>query len=432
MKFLPQTLLGRTALLIALILILSQTASTLLFRFYYNGPRAQQTADLIIANLNSIGAALEILPAAAQPVFLKRLTVEQDVRVLPGSTPSVKQQSNSAFFGAVCERLEQHYGEAAYVSLKDQGDPVFWVKLSATPQSYWIGLPLNRVSRGFPWPRVQWLFIGGLLSLLGAYLVVRRINRPLYQLAQAAQDIGQGKTPLLAETGPEEIRRVCRAFNQMARDVQQLDSDRNLLLAGVSHDLRTPLARLRLAIELLENTGDPALRHDMIQDIETMDEIISQFLAYVRQGVDEAAAPSDLNRLLQELSERFNAPGQDITLHLAPLPLLPFKPLAMQRLFSNLLSNAVLHGNSDIEVHTQALPDRIVVKVLDRGPGIPEAERQRMLQPFMQMASARRDKGAGLGLAIVDRIARLHNGSINLLPREGGGLEAHLELPINT
>lgn len=216
----------------------------------------------------------------------------------------------------------------------------------------------------------------------------------------------------------------------LARDVQQLDRDRNLLLAGVSHDLRTPLARLRLAAELLENTSDPVLRHDMIHDIEHMDGIISQFLAYVRHGSDEAARPGDLNRLLQELSERYSDAQGKITLHLAALPMIRFKPLAMQRLLSNLLENAWLHGNSEVEVHTQALPDRVVIKVLDRGPGIPESERQKMMQPFTQLASAREEKGAGLGLAIVDRIARLHRGKISLLSREGGGLEARLELPL--
>ncbi len=428
MKLLPQTLLGRTALLIALILILSQVASTLLFRFYYDGLRAQRTADMVIANLSSIEAALEFLPAERQQIFLKRLAADQGIKIAPGAASPAGQEPSSDTLRDISERLKQRYGEASHLGLRDGDDPVFWVKLSA-PESYWIGMPLTGISKGFPWPRVQWLLVGGLLSLLGAYLVVQRINRPLYQLAQAAREIGKRNIPLLPETGPAEIRRVCGAFNQMARDVQQLDQDRNLLLAGVSHDLRTPLARLRLAIELLENTSDPALRQDMIQDIEDMDLIINQFLAYIRHGTDEAACPGDLNRLLHDLVERYTETGKHITLHLSPLPMIRFKPLAMQRLFGNLLDNALLHGNSEVEIHTLALSDDAIIKVLDRGPGIPECDRQRVLKPFIQL-SARGESGAGLGLAIVDRIARLHHGKLSLLTREGGGLEAVLEIPL--
>lgn len=428
MKFLPQTLLGRTALLIALILVLSQVSSTLLFRFYYDGLRAQRATDQVIANLSSIEAALDSLPVETQQIFLKRLTQEQGIEFSSSGVAPMGREPGTRLLRDVSERLKLRYGEA-HLGIKNIEEPVFWVRLSDPRQNYWIGMPLTGINRGFPWPRVQWLFVGSLLSLIGAYLVVRRINRPLDQLVQAAGEIGKGKMPLLPETGPAEIRRVCGAFNQMARDVQQLDKDRNLLLAGVSHDLRTPLARLRLAIELLENTSDPGLRQGMIQDIEDMDLIINQFLAYVRHGTDETSCPGDLNRLLQELAERHVEPGKKITLYLSALPAIHFKPLAMQRLLNNLLDNALLHGNSEVEIHTQALPDRAVVKVMDRGPGIPESERQRVLQPFTQL-TARGEVGAGLGLAIVDRIARLHRGTISLWARDGGGLEARLELPL--
>jgi two-component system osmolarity sensor histidine kinase EnvZ len=218
----------------------------------------------------------------------------------------------------------------------------------------------------------------------------------------------------------------------MAQDVAQLNRDRNLLLAGVSHDLRTPLSRVRLAVEMLAKDTDPELRQSMIQDIEDMDAIVSQFLGYVREGSDEAAGQGDLNHLIREVSERFSRRGKNISLHLQTLPAVSFKPLAMQRLLSNLLDNALRHGGPEIEIYTKQVTDSIIVKVSDSGPGIPEFERQRLMQPFTRLNPARGQVGAGLGLAIVDKIAKLHSGKISLLTRDGGGLEVRLELPLNS
>jgi len=431
-KLLPQTLLGRTALLIALLLVLSQISSTVLFRIYYHSFRAQQAASLIVSNINTIEAALKVLPVDAQRDFLRHISLNQDTRILPGASVPPAQAPNTPFLRALYDRLRDQYSKQPHLNLTGKDGPILWVKLPDARQDYWIGMSLKNIDRGFPWPYVGWFFVGGLLSLLGAFLVVQRINRPLRQLANAAADIGRGKMPpLLAESGPAEFRTVSLAFNQMAQDVAQLNRDRDLLLAGVSHDLRTPLSRVRLAVEMLEKDTDPELKESMIQDIEDMDAIVSQFLGYVREGSDEATGQGDLNHLIREVSERFTRRGKSISLHLQTLPAVAFKPLAMQRLLSNLLDNAVRHGGPEVEIYTKQVADRVIVKVADSGPGIPESERQRLMQPFTRLNPARGQVGAGLGLAIVDKIAKLHGGKVCLLTRDGGGLEVRLELPLN-
>jgi two-component system osmolarity sensor histidine kinase EnvZ len=183
---------------------------------------------------------------------------------------------------------------------------------------------------------------------------------------------------------------------------------------------------------MLGKDTDPELRQSMIQDIEDMDAIVSQFLGYVREGSDETTRQGDLNHLVREVSERFSRRGKNISLYLQTLPAVSFKPLAMQRLLSNLLDNAMRHGGPEIEIHTQRVADSIIVKVSDSGPGIPESERQRLMQPFTRLNPARGQAGAGLGLAIVDKITKLHGGKIFLLTRDGGGLEVRLELPLNS
>jgi two-component system osmolarity sensor histidine kinase EnvZ len=249
----------------------------------------------------------------------------------------------------------------------------------------------------------------------------------------AAAAIGRGELPPpLPESGPQEVAALGRAFNEMARDVRSLDQDRKLLLAGISHDLRTPLARLRLGIELLPPGADASLGTGMVQDIEDMDAIIDQFLSYVREGSnEEAAIDTDLGTAVRAVVERYERRGQPVRAHAGEMPKVRLRPLSFQRLLSNLIDNALRHGGGQVEVRAgRSGASNAQVSVLDRGPGIPEAERARMLQPFQRIGSARTDPGSGLGLAIVDRIARLHGGRVLLEGREGGGLKVTVELPI--
>ncbi|MCZ7656163.1 MAG: HAMP domain-containing protein [Rhodocyclaceae bacterium] len=203
-------------------------------------------------------------------------------------------------------------------------------------------LPRERVERKFP---LQWLGWGSaalLLALAGAYLIMFRVTRPLKTLADAAHDIGRGRQPRpLTETGPDEIRSVTHAFNQMSSDLARLDDDRALILAGISHDLRTPLTRLRLAAEM---SADAALREDISADIDEMDKIIGQFLDFARDTAGEPPETTDLNSVIAHIATPLQRRGARIELRLAELPPLMLRPLAMLRLVANLINNALRHG----------------------------------------------------------------------------------------
>jgi two-component system osmolarity sensor histidine kinase EnvZ len=219
----------------------------------------------------------------------------------------------------------------------------------------------------------------------------------------------------------------------MAADLKRLDDERALLLAGVSHDLRTPLSRIRLGLEMLDTAGDQALKAGMVQDIQDIDVSIGQFLDFARIAETEQAVPDcDLNALINGTGERYARLGRPLKLNLAPLPPVALRPVAMQRLLNNLIENALRHGGPDVEVVSGREQDRVFLEVLDRGPGIPEDKADYMLRPFTRLDAARGGPGTGLGLAIVDRIARMHGGTVSLLPRAGGGLRARIELPVKT
>jgi two-component system osmolarity sensor histidine kinase EnvZ len=289
-------------------------------------------------------------------------------------------------------------------------------------------LPRERLERPFPWQWLGWTALALLLSLAGAWLIVSRINRPLKALAAAAADIGRGRTPApLAEAGPAEIETLARSFNQMSRDLARLDADRALILAGVSHDLRTPLARLRLSTEM-STSEDKA---EMVADIAEMDAIIGQFLDFARAEAGAQPEPTDLAALAREMIERELRLGHTVLAEIQPVPEQPLRRTAIRRLIANLVDNALAYGEKDVCVATRSEGGRLILEVRDRGPGIPPGEAERLKQPFTRLEQARSGKGgSGLGLAIVDRIARQHGGSLELLPREGGGLLARVSLPL--
>ena len=317
------------------------------------------------------------------------------------------------------------------MGLERDGMPGFWISFRIDgDDEYWVMLPRERVDRRFP---LQWLGWGALvllLALAGAYLVMFRVTQPLKELARAAGDLGRGRRPApLAVTGPGEIRSVTHAFNQMSRDLDRLDEDRALILAGISHDLRTPLTRLRLAAEM---SVDSDAREGIGADIDEMDKIIGQFLDFARDPEGEQQEPTDINAVVSHVADSLQRRGARIELNLADLPPLMLRPLALLRLVSNLLNNALHHGGSaaPVEVATRREGENIVIEVMDRGPGIPANDAERLKLPFTRIDAARTGaSGAGLGLAIVDRIARSHGGRFDLVAREGGGLTARVRLP---
>jgi two-component system osmolarity sensor histidine kinase EnvZ len=218
----------------------------------------------------------------------------------------------------------------------------------------------------------------------------------------------------------------------MGADLAEIDQDRALILAGISHDLRTPLTRLRMGIEMAAEEG---LREGMTADVEEMDKTIGQFLDFARSEGGEAQQDVDIAALLAELATQYRRRGFTVEFAAPPPPTLgsafPVRPQALRRAISNLIDNALLYAGSKsaVELDFSAAGGEFSIEVRDRGPGIPAGDTERMKRPFARLETARTNAtGAGLGLAIVDRIARSHSGRLELLPRTGGGLTARLAL----
>jgi len=419
--------------LIALLLAIGQFSALKIFDYFEREPRAQAAALQAITVVNYTRASLLASHENRRIALLSELSGKEGVRIYAADLLEIVEPlPKDPFTLLVAEKIRESLGKETLIAINHLGVPGLWISFSIEQDDYWVVIPRFIAERPFPWQWFGWAALVALLSLLGAYLIAARINRPLSFLVKAADRISQGdQPPRLPEEGANEMREVLRTFNEMAEALARLDSERTLLLAGVSHDLRTPLARLRLAVEMLPSEVGEATREGMVQDIADMDNIINQFLDFVRGVEGEPAQLVEINELLTSLADRHARAGRNVELNLSSDYKVPMRPMAMHRLIGNLIDNAFAYGKGRVTVTTKITAGYMVISVLDNGPGIPAAHMTRLLRPFERMDSARGNEGgSGLGLAIADRIAKLHKGKLELFNRPQGGLEARLSLPL--
>lgn len=428
----PRTLLWRSVLLIAGLLVVAHLSWLQIFRASEVEPRALQAAQQVVSVVNLTRAALVTADPGRRYALLDELAQREGIQVYAGDPDeAVPALPDRPFLRIMAAQLRERLGQQTRLALEREGITGVWVSFRIDDDEYWVSLPRSRIERNEPLRWIGWGALVLVLAVIGAFLVVARINRPLRELTRAAGLLGKGATPTrVTEAGPAEIRTLARAFNQMAADIQRQDDERALLLAGVSHDLRTPLSRIRLALEMLDDHGAADLKAGVAQDIGDIDTAIGQFLDFARPvDAEQISTGGDLNALAQSVIERYSRNGHDVVLHAGTPARQALRAQAMQRLLSNLIDNALRHGKGPVEIMTAREGNLNILEVMDRGPGIPQEDAERMLQPFTRLNSARSTSGTGLGLAIVDRIARLHGGTVQLLPREGGGLRVRVELP---
>jgi signal transduction histidine kinase len=255
------------------------------------------------------------------------------------------------------------------------------------------------------------------------------VTRPLSTLATAAEQLGEDiNRPPLADKGPTEVRRAAKAFNTMQSRLARFIADRTRVFAAMSHDLKTPLTRLRLRTEMLD---DAELRAKFAKDVDEMESMIAQTLDFMRDGTSsEPAQPVDVMALLESLQTDYQDAGQAFEIRGGVSRPIPGRPRALRRCLTNLLDNALRYGRR-ASVEIEERPAQLAIRVLDEGPGIPQAELERAFEPFFrgEASRSRETGGTGLGLGIARNVARAHGGDVTLKNRSGGGLDATLVLP---
>jgi two-component system osmolarity sensor histidine kinase EnvZ len=433
--FLPKTLLARGMLLIAFLLAIGQIASLQIFEYFEREPRAEATALQAVTVVNYTRASLIASQDNLRLALLSELTGKEGVRIYYADfMEDIEPLPADPFINMVAEKIRERLGVETIITVNHYGVQGLWVSFNIGQDDFWVVIPKLHVERRFPWQWLGWGALVLILSLAGGYFIALRINRPLHLLMNAANRLRNGEQPeKLPEGSFAELREVNDTFNKMADSLTELDAERTLILAGVSHDIRTPLARLRLSVEMLPDDGCANLKNGMVQDIADMDNIIHQFLDFVKGVEGEPTQMIDVNSLLQAVHDRQLRAGRDLVVQLAPTYIIPIKPLAMQRLLDNLVGNAYAYGNGQVRIASKVTDGHVVISVFDNGPGIPESHVEKLLRPFERLDTARSNAGgSGLGLAIADRIAKQHHGKLELINRPEGGLEARLSIPIKS
>jgi Signal transduction histidine kinase len=430
-KIKPRSAAMRTTILVLLVVFFSLFMSLWFFWRTLYLPEIQQHARYLAVEL-------ELVNNPNIRIFHRDSEVDVDTWLRnrvgieyitdPKEYPSVRDKVIAEIFtNQVEQKLANEIGaKDVTVYFQFKPSPRIWIQ---TPEMHgnWVREPLKTYANYSPELLIGWVVGVPLVSAIIILILVRQMNRPLRRLQNAANEYSKSGTAPYLDTnhGPLEIRQVNQAFNRMVYTLEQAERERRIMLAGISHDLRTPLTRIRLTAEMLP---DEFLREGLVYDVDDMDAILNQFISYMRDGSDEELKDTNINILLQELIIQFKP--LDIRFEVQDVPIIPARSLSLKRLIANLINNAKRYGAEPIELSAKVENEHILITVADHGEGIPEDQIEELMQPFVRGDSARTIQGSGLGLAIVKRIVDIHQGEIQIHNREQGGLEVVISLPI--
>lgn len=435
-------LFWRTFLLLGLLTTLSMASWIGMINAVQRGPQIKQTAELVISVVTITRAALTHSAIDLRRELLFDLVSNEGIRINAlNSTDEVDPPPDNPHMPEIEAMVKEKLGAYTRFSSSVNGVAGFWISFKIDGDEYWLMLERERLDSlsGVQW--LGWAGVVGVLSLLGAALISSLVNLPLARLTEAARAIAQGKRPdPLPEKGAQEIIEANRSFNQMVDDLQQVESDRALILAGISHDLRTPLTRMQLELEMARLSTEA--REGMQSDIAQMDAIIGQFLDYAKPTEAASFVVVDISYLLADVARAAERiPSMRVTSNIEPGVHVMGNETDLRRVFNNLVENARRYGATpgsditeiDIACHVKSNGGmkRAVIFLQDHGVGVPPEQIEQLLKPFTRMDTARgQANGAGLGLAIVERVVGRHGAVLMLRTRDGGGLQVELVMPM--
>ncbi len=423
---LPDSIYSRTMLLVGLVTFLLQLTTFFIFFNQMILPNVRLQVGEFVDQLETMAADPQLLQQSEHFVVPKTaLQLHTAVWRIP-------------FWYFVEDELERRTEEAIPIR-EEQGGPLgggnYWVDLPRKDGSLVrIGFSADREGCLNPPVLLMVLLLVVSVSVISVYFLSRWLVRPIEELRTAVGELGMGEYPKpLPEKGPAEFSSLVQRFNWMVKSIQSLTENRSTLLAGISHDLKTPLARMRLSVEMLTSDRDRDLVEGMIEDLDVMDGMISESLAFARREGRGEMEEVDLNQFITELVERRVRGGMGLIWRpLSEACVQAIDSTALQRILSNYLDNGTRYGGGrGVEIWLQCEPDLTSIEVLDRGAGIPESELDKVFRPFYRMDSSRSQAGGGngLGLAIVHNLALSCGWRVSLQNRQGGGTVARVEIP---
>lgn len=430
----PQTLFARTGITIGIAFAVFLLFSGAIVISYILVPLAQRAADDVSTLMVHSVKAWVDLPPSDRPAFAKELMDNHQLKIDLAGGPLPETSNPWPYLLFIEDALQQQLDQAIVLQEDHQATPWFYADIIMGEHTVRIGFPRSRVAAKPPLAALLLVLGSAVAILLTSLLLVRRLTQPLARLSEATSRIGRGEIhEPLPETGPKELSELTHNFNLMARELTQLIENRTTLLAGISHDLRTPLTRMRLALEMLpEDQTDAGLTNKLLRDSEEMDQLIKVALEMARGTRTGDIEEIDLREFLDGIVSDYVRSGRYIDWKPLKCCFVAVNTVALQRIVMNLLDNAIRYDGSTAPiVECYCEPQAAVIRVLDRGPGIPVGEREAVFRPFHRLETSRnrRTGGSGLGLAIARQLAEAQCWNIELLPRDGGGTIARIRIP---
>jgi two-component system osmolarity sensor histidine kinase EnvZ len=408
----PASLLVRTNLILGFSALLIAAIATLALYAFVIDPINEQSADDEAALLVLSAQTWVELPPAARPYYELEMAENHDLIISEDVQPLADSQIPGGYFNLLKSRLSARLDTEIKML---EGDELLWVNVPMGGRELQIGFSPEREDVQPLNGAIVIVSLGAAIVFFSSLFIVQRIARPLVQIALQAEHFrGSGNIEPLPETGPRELASLAQ--------ISALLANRTTLLAGISHDLRTPLTRMRLALTLLPENVDPALIERFERNLESMDELVGDALRFAR-GAGEAPQEIDIVSFTREIVGQFE---HEVSIHVEgeALQRALVAPSAFSRVLINLISNGVKHGGRVV-----VTVSRNLVEIADNGPGIPVEYREQVFQPFFRLDMARQSTtgGSGLGLAIVSQLCQVHGWHVSIGDSAHGGASIRLE-----
>lgn len=431
----PKTLFAKTVTMIATVSAIYLFFAFSVISYFMLVPVGQQSADDLAALMLFSANEWSSKTAEERIEFEHYLLDTYQLRITDNQQLKSVSFKPLPYYYFLESALESRTGHNIRLKISQDinGTDWYWANLTVNGNNVRMGFPSTHINAQPPLVLILLLIVGGLATLITAAVLVRHITTPLKSLSQNALRIGSGKEPeLIPETGPEEMLTLAKSFNKMAVQVKELLSNRTTLLAGISHDLRTPLARIQLALEMLPDNAEPALVDGIRGDVEQMNCLIGQFLELSKTIEKGSQQSINILEMLDDLIMCAKRGGANIQWQAAEPCIVTNNPMALRRIIVNLLENAVRYSEEKpVAVNYSCDEHFSTIKIMDRGPGIPASEVDAVFRPFYRLDQSRNPEtgGTGLGLSIARQLAELNNITIQLYGREGGGTVAEITIP---
>lgn len=431
-----QSFLWQILSTIGIVSVVFMLITLLTLAYFMVVPLGQRATDDLASIIAHAAERWDSLPVAAHEEFVEKMLKKHDL-VLTGTDVYMPDSTSMLPYLYFLEiSLKKQVGKEILIKTNQDVDGTqwFWVDIPITDGILRFGFSRSRIGVQPSLAFFVLLITGVYLTFITAVILTRRLTIPIDRLYHAAQLVGKGRWPdPVQEDGPEELVVLARGFNRMNIQVKELLANRTTLLAGIAHDLRTPLTQIQLALSMLPNEGgDRELMDSIRSDLGVINRLIGETLSISLELAEEKSMPTDIDLELEDIIKKVQTNNVDIEWSRGKPCRQVLQPMALRRILTNLLANALRYGNGKpVTVTYDCQKEAVIIQIMDRGPGIPTEHSEAVFRPFFRLEKSRGSEtgGSGLGLAIVRQLADANGWEVQLMPRAGGGTNAVLTIP---